>query len=70
MFLSFRGGGGEKKKLLSTIEGGPPYTEKIALELAWEDPTLVIIDEWSSYRGGHLSRFDCISYGFITSYSM
>ena len=22
---------------------------------------VVVLDEWSSYRGGHLNRFDCIS---------
>ena len=21
---------------------------------------MVVLDEWSSYRGGHLNRFDCI----------
>ena len=31
------------------------------MELSWEDPTLVLIDKWFFYRGGHLSRFGCIS---------
>lgn len=37
------------------------YTGNIVLELVWEDPTLVIIDEWSPYRDGCL-RFDCIKF--------
>ena len=35
------------------------YTVTIVWELAWMDPALVILDEWLSYRGGCLSRFDC-----------
>ena len=29
-------------------------------ELAWADSGLVVLDEWLSYRGGCLSRFDYI----------
>ena len=32
----------------------------IVWELAWADSGLVVLDEWWSYRGGRLSRFDCI----------
>ena len=30
-------------------------------KFAWTDSALVVLDKWSSYRGGRLSRFDCIS---------
>ena len=28
-------------------------------EFAWADLTLVVLDKWSSYRGGRFNRFDC-----------
>ena len=31
----------------------------IVWELAWADSTLIVLDEWSSYRGACISRFDC-----------
>ena len=31
----------------------------IVWELTWADSALVVLDEWSSYRVGRLSRFDC-----------
>ena len=34
------------------------YTVTIVWELTWADSALVILDEWLSYRGGHISRFD------------
>ena len=27
---------------------------------AWVDSAFLILDEWSSYRGGYLNRFACI----------
>ena len=27
--------------------------------ICWGDSALVVLDEWSSYRGGRLNRFDC-----------
>ena len=36
------------------------YAVRVTWELAWADSALVILDEWSSYRGGRLSRFDCV----------
>ena len=33
----------------------------IVCEFAWADSALVILDKCSSYRGGCMSRFDCIS---------
>ena len=35
------------------------YAVKIVWKLAWADSTLVVLDEWLSYRGGRISRFDC-----------
>ena len=52
---------GDKKKLsLVALERWLSYTVKIVWELAWTDSSLVILDEWLSYRGGRISRFDCI----------
>ena len=39
-----------------------PYTVVIVWEFAWADLALVVLDEWSFYRGGCLNRFDCICY--------
>ena len=36
------------------------YTVTIVRELVGTDSTLVVLDKWSSYRGSHISRFDCI----------
>ena len=36
------------------------YAVTMVQEFAWVDPTLVLLDEWSSYRCGRLNRFDCI----------
>ena len=30
----------------------------VVLEFAWVDSVLVVLDEWLSYRGGRLNRFD------------
>ena len=27
--------------------------------IAWADPALAVLDEWSSYRGDRLNIFDC-----------
>ena len=29
-------------------------------KLAWTDSILVLLDEWLSYGGGRISRFDCM----------
>ena len=34
------------------------YTVMIVWEFAWADSALVVLDEWSPYRGDHLNRFD------------
>ena len=36
-------------------------TVSIVWELAWLDSALVVLDEWLSYRGDHIGKFDCIS---------
>ena len=30
------------------------------MELCWVDSAMVVLDKWLSYRGCHISRFDCI----------
>ena len=35
------------------------YTVGTTWELAWTDSALVVLDQWSSYRGGRINRFDC-----------
>ena len=35
------------------------YTVMIVWEFAWADTASVVLDEGSSYRGGHWGRFDC-----------
>ena len=37
------------------------YTVTAVWEFAWADSALVVLDKWSSYRGGCLNKFDCIS---------
>ena len=43
------------------------YTVTIVWEFALADPVLVVLDEWSSYRGGRLNRFDC---GLLLIYTL
>ena len=52
------GGGGRG---LVALDRWSSYAIMIVWELAWVESTLVILDEYSSYRGCRLSRFDCIS---------
>ena len=35
------------------------YTVMTVREFAWADSTLVILDEWLSYKVECLNRFDC-----------
>ena len=53
--------GCQKKGSLVTLGRCLSYTVTIVWEFAWTDSALVVLDKWSSYRGGRLSRFDCIS---------
>ena len=51
--------GRRKKWLLIALDRWLSYTVMIVWEFAWVDSALVVLDEWSSYRGGPLNRFDC-----------
>ena len=48
---------GAKKWSLVALDKWSPYTGTIAWKLAWMDATLVVLDEWSSYRVSHLRWF-------------
>ena len=51
---------GEKNKWsLVALDRWSSYAVTIVWEFAWADSALIILDEWSFYRGGHLNRFDC-----------
>ena len=51
---------GEKNKWsLLALDRWSSYAVTIVWEFAWADSALIILDEWSFYRGGHLNRFDC-----------
>ena len=39
------------------------YAVSIVWKFAWADSALVILDEWSFYKGCHLNRFDCTKNG-------
>ena len=43
--------GSVKQAILNTVT--------ITWEFAWTKSALVILDEWSFYRGDRLNRFDC-----------
>ena len=45
---------GAKKWSLVALDKCSSYTGTIAWKLAWMDSTLVVLDEWSSYRVSHL----------------
>ena len=55
-FFSFRR---QKKWSLVALNRWSSYTVTIVRGFAGADSALVVLDEWSSYRGGRLSRFDC-----------
>ena len=46
--------------MLVALNSWLSYTETIVWELALAGSALVVLDKWLSYRGGRLSRFDCI----------
>ena len=50
---------GQKKWSLVALDSWLFYAVTIALELARVDSALVVLDEWLSYRGGCISKFDC-----------
>ena len=51
-------GGGAKKVVVGHVRWSS-CTVTIVWELAFADSTLIVLDKWLSYRGGHISRFDC-----------
>ena len=51
----------QKKWSLVMLDRWLSYTVMIVWELAWVDSALVVLDEWSSYWSGRISRFDCIA---------
>ena len=53
--------GRQRKWSLGTLDRWSFYAVTIIQEFAWADSALVGLDEWSSYRGGRLNRFDCIA---------
>ena len=55
-FFSFWG---QKNWSLVMLDRSLSDTLTIAWELAWVDSALVVLDVWSSYSGGRISRFDC-----------
>ena len=55
-FFSF---GKQEKWLLVPLDRWSSYTVTILWEFAWVDSALVTFDEWLSYRGARLNRFDC-----------
>ena len=59
-FLSF--GAGKKRWSLVKLDKWPSHTVTILWELASADSALVVLDEWSSYKGGPLNRFDDICF--------
>ena len=50
-----------KKMVAGHVGRWSSYTVTIVWEFASVDSALDILDEWSSYRGARLNRFDCIA---------
>ena len=50
-----------RKWLLVELDRWSSYTITIMWELAWTDSALVFLDKWLSYRGGYITRLDCIT---------
>ena len=56
VFFSF---GRQEKWSLVVLDRWLSYTATIVWEFAWADSALVVLHEWSFYRGSPLNRFDC-----------
>ena len=56
-FFSF---GKQEKWSMVELDRWLSYTVTILWGFAWSDSRLVVLDEWSSYRGGRLNGFNCI----------
>ena len=65
-FFSF---GGQIEWSLVALDRWPFYTVTTVWELAWADSALVVLGEWSSYKGGRISRFDCSKITMVTSFT-
>ena len=52
--------GRQIKWLLVALDRWSTSTVTNVWEFAWADSALVVLDEWSSYRGGRLKRFGSI----------
>ena len=59
----------QKKWLLVTLDRWSSYTVMTVWVFALADSAFVILDEWSSYGGGRLGRFDCIFIGWQKSFT-
>ena len=66
-FFSF---GDKKKWSLVALDRWLSYTVTVVWEIAWVDSALIALDEWSSYRGGRLNRFDCTKLENLLSISL
>ena len=47
-----------KKWSLVALDRWSSFTKTTVWEFAWTDSVLVVLDEWSCYKGGCLNRFD------------
>ena len=56
LFFSF---GRIKKWSLVELDRWLYYRVTIVWEFAWPDSALAVLGKWSSYRDGHMNRFDC-----------
>ena len=50
---------GDKKVVAHRVRQLVVLCSNDCTEFAWVDPALVVLDDWSSYRGGCLNMFDC-----------
>ena len=57
-FLTYSLGEGLQWSLVA-LDRWSSYTVTIAWEMAWEDSALVVLNQWSLYRGGRFTKFDC-----------
>ena len=53
----------KKKWLFVALGKWSSYTVTIVWKFAWADSALVVLDDWSFFRGYRLNRFDCTKNG-------
>ena len=51
---------GQQKLSPVALDSCSSYKVTIVWELGRAESPLLILDEWSPYRGGWISRFDCV----------